>query len=106
MEERKLMYAGEYNPRDKSAVMAFRLGEVGSTRYRTGTSGIGCRGAAMCLDTVSILRSGREWEDLNDVHVHRHSPRSQVADPKDAADHIATQVVEDEYFPDGVSILV
>ena len=49
MDERKLIYAGEYKPRDKSVVIACKLAGVGSTKYRTGTSGIGCRGVAMCL---------------------------------------------------------
>ena len=49
MEERKLMYAGEYKPRERSLVMVWRLAGVGSSRYKTGTSGIGCRVVAICL---------------------------------------------------------
>ena len=32
IDERKLMYAGEYKPRDKSLVIAFRFAGNGSTR--------------------------------------------------------------------------
>lgn len=49
IEERKLMYAGEYSPFERSDVIAFKFGVVGSTRYRTGTSGMGWREDAMCL---------------------------------------------------------
>jgi hypothetical protein len=36
------MYAGEYKERVRSDVMIWQLADVGSTRYRTGTSGIVC----------------------------------------------------------------
>ena len=49
IEERKLIYAGEYNWRERSSVIALRFFVVGSTRYSTGTSGIGFRWDAMCL---------------------------------------------------------
>ena len=60
MEDRKLIYAGEYRPFCKSCVMRSRLLAVGSRRYSTGTSGIawrcwlmfltqGCQRHAACL---------------------------------------------------------
>ncbi len=54
MEESKLMYAGEYNCFERSVVMALRFSAVGSTRYSTGTSGIGLRGDAMCLLKLAV----------------------------------------------------
>ncbi len=41
IEERKLMYAGEYKPRERSEVINLRFAAEGSTRYKTGTSGMG-----------------------------------------------------------------
>jgi hypothetical protein len=55
MEERKLMYAGEYSPFERSDVIAFKFGAVGSTRYRTGTSGIGWREDVICLTRSATL---------------------------------------------------
>jgi len=48
IEEVKLRYAGVYNPFCRSFVMAWRFCSFGSTRYITGTSGIGCREELMC----------------------------------------------------------
>jgi hypothetical protein len=49
IEDRKFMYAGEYRPRERSLVIAWRFAGEGSTKYRTGTSGMGCRVVPICL---------------------------------------------------------
>lgn len=43
-------------------------------------------------------------ESLFGIHVHGYTHGSQVADAHDTADDIATQIVEDKNFPDGVPV--
>lgn len=69
IEDRKLIYAGEYSPLCKSCVMRCRLSAVGSTRYSTGTSGIGCRWPLMfltpyCQQTLLKVQCPGPWSQL------------------------------------------
>jgi hypothetical protein len=102
IEDKKLTYAGEYSPFERSAVMALRLAEFGSRRYRTGTSGIGCLADPICLQlSVRVHQTC-----LQHLHVHSHPPGPQVADPQNAADNITAKVVKHQYLPYRVSILI
>lgn len=84
--------------------MPWRLRSVGSTRYMTGTSGMGWRGLAMCLQNALLDEPQRE--SVTDLHVHGDAHGPQIADAHDTADDISTEVVKDEDFPDGVPVSV
>ena len=54
-EDKRLMYAGEYRPFCRSLVILWRFWDVGSTKYRTGTSGMGCLAEPICLIWSALL---------------------------------------------------
>lgn len=104
IEERKLMYAGEYRPCWRSCVIRSRFAAVGSTRYRTGTSGIGCRCPLMFLilpdQQVLLASQHRQWLlVMINLQVYSDAPASKIIDAKDATDHISSQIVENQHFP-------
>lgn len=78
------------------------LAGVGSTKYSTGTSGMGYRGELMFLGHVSYARV------LEGVHlqVDCDTLGSQIIDSQDAADDISAEVVKDQDLPRRISILV
>jgi hypothetical protein len=98
------MYAGEYSPFERSEVIAFRFEAVGSTRYRTGTSGMGWREDAICLTWSTLVRDVPCL--LSNIHMHCDSPRPQIIYSQNAADYIPSQVIEYQHFPDWVPVRI
>ena len=66
---------------------------VGSTRYRTGTSGIGYRGELMFLDCSACYSHILTSAPCLQVDCNSLAPK--VVDPEHAANDIPTKVVED-----------